>query len=73
LRQIQILIDNHWIEVRDQYGRASGKIEGAEGDCNPIGRTTVSTNQISRAPRLRQKKKQQQKQKNKTNKQTNKK
>jgi hypothetical protein len=26
-------------------GRATGRIEGAEGDCNTIGRTTISTTQ----------------------------
>jgi hypothetical protein len=26
-------------------GRARGRTEGAEGVCNPIGRTTISTNQ----------------------------
>ena len=35
---------NHWVKVRDQYRRVRGRTEGAEGDCNPIGRTTVSTN-----------------------------
>jgi hypothetical protein len=41
---MKILIANHWIEVGDQYGRVRGRIEGAEGDCNPIGRRTLSTN-----------------------------
>ena len=41
---MQILTGKHWTEVRDSYGRVRGRIEGAEGDCNPIGRTTVSTN-----------------------------
>ena len=35
---------NHWTEVRDPYGRGMGRIEADEGDGNPIGRTTVSTN-----------------------------
>ena len=30
--------------VRIQYGRVEGRTEGAEGDCNPIRRTKVSTN-----------------------------
>ena len=33
----------HWPEVGDPYGRVRGRIEGAEGDFNPIGRPTVST------------------------------
>ena len=40
---MQILIANHWTEVRDPYG-TWGQIEGAEGDGDPIGRKTVSTN-----------------------------
>jgi len=42
---MQILTANHWTEPRDPGGRVSGRIEGAEQDCNPIGRTTISTNQ----------------------------
>jgi hypothetical protein len=34
---------NHWPEVRHPYGRVRGRTEVAEGDCNPIGRTIVST------------------------------
>jgi hypothetical protein len=34
---MQILTANHW----DSYEIVRGKIEGAEGDSNPIGRTTV--------------------------------
>ena len=41
---MQILTANHWTEVRDPYGRVRGRIEGTEGDGNPIGRPTVSTN-----------------------------
>jgi hypothetical protein len=41
---MQILRINHWTEVGDPYGRVRGRIEGAEGDGNPIGRPTVSTN-----------------------------
>jgi hypothetical protein len=41
---MQTLTVNNWIEVRDQYGRVRGRTEGAEGDCNPIGRTTMPTN-----------------------------
>ena len=40
--QMQILATNHW--VRDPYRRVSGRIERAEGNGNPIERTTVSTN-----------------------------
>ena len=44
---MQILTAKHWSEVRgsgDPYGRVRGRIEEAEGDANPIGRTTVSAN-----------------------------
>jgi hypothetical protein len=41
---MQIFRDNHWSEVRDPYGRVRGRIEGAEGDGNLIGRPTVLTN-----------------------------
>jgi len=43
---------NHWIEPRDPNGRARGRTEGAEGDCNPMGRTisTISTAQSSQGP-----------------------
>jgi hypothetical protein len=34
---------NHWTEPSDSYGRVKGRTEVAEGDCNPIGRTTIST------------------------------
>jgi hypothetical protein len=37
---MQILTAKHYSEVRDPYGR----IEGAEGDGNPIGRPKISTN-----------------------------
>jgi hypothetical protein len=40
---MQILIANLWPEVRDHYGRVRGRIEGAEGDGNHIGRPTMST------------------------------
>jgi hypothetical protein len=30
------------------YGRVRGRIEEVESDCNPIGRTTVSTPQSSK-------------------------
>jgi hypothetical protein len=44
MRQMQILTANQWAEVGDSYGRVRGRIEEAEGDGNPIGRATVSTN-----------------------------
>jgi hypothetical protein len=42
---MQILTVNQQTEPRDPNGRVGGRTEGAEGDCNPIGRTTISTNQ----------------------------
>jgi hypothetical protein len=43
---------NPWAEVRVPYGRVRRRIEGAEGDSNPIGRITVSMNHAPlRAPR----------------------
>lgn len=47
---MQILIANHWTEVRDPYGRVRGRIDREEGDGNPVGRLTVSTNP-ERVPR----------------------
>jgi hypothetical protein len=41
---MQIPTAKHCTEVRDPYGRVRGRIEGAEGNGNRIGRTTVSTN-----------------------------
>ena len=41
--QMQILIGNHLTEHEDTSERARGRTEGAEGGCNPIGRT-ISTN-----------------------------
>ena len=41
---MQILTANHWTEVKGPYGRVRGRIEGEEGDGNPIGRPTLSTN-----------------------------
>jgi len=38
---------NHWTEHGDPNGGVREKTEGAEGVCNPIGRTTISTNQTS--------------------------
>ena len=36
-------------EARDPNGGVKGRIEGAEGVCNPIGGTTISTNQMSQS------------------------
>jgi hypothetical protein len=36
---MQILIANHLTEPRDPNGRARGRTERDEWDCNPIGRT----------------------------------
>jgi hypothetical protein len=33
---MKILIANHQTEFRDPNGRARGRTEGAEEDCNPI-------------------------------------
>ena len=44
MRQMQILIAKHWTKVRDSYRQVRGRIEGTEGDDNPIGRPTVSAN-----------------------------
>jgi hypothetical protein len=41
---MQILIANYWTDVRNSYGRVSGRIKGAEGNGHPMGRTTVSAN-----------------------------
>ena len=37
---------NHWTEPENSNGRVKGSAVGVEEDCNPTGRTTVSTNQI---------------------------
>jgi hypothetical protein len=41
---MQVLTHNHWTEVKDPYGGIGGRIEGAEGEGDPIGRLSVSTN-----------------------------
>jgi hypothetical protein len=43
---MHILTANHWNEPGDPNGRVRGRSERAEGECNPIERTTVSTNQM---------------------------
>ena len=42
---MQTLIANHWTELVDPNGRT----EGAEHDCKPIGRTTISTNWVTQS------------------------
>jgi hypothetical protein len=42
--QMQILTANHQTKFMDSNERARGRTEGDEGDGNPIGRTTISTN-----------------------------
>jgi len=46
-----MLTANHWTENWVPNGGVRERTEGAEGDCNPIGRTTISINQTPRAPR----------------------
>jgi hypothetical protein len=40
-----MLVTEHWTEHGDPKGGVMGRIEGAEGVCNSIGRITVLTNQ----------------------------
>ena len=40
-----MLSANHWTEHRVPSGGVRERNEGAEGDCNPIGRTMISTYQ----------------------------
>jgi hypothetical protein len=42
---MQMLAAKHWTEHRDPNGRVRRRTEEAEGVCNPIGRTTILTNQ----------------------------
>jgi hypothetical protein len=49
--QGQMLIVNHWTKCGVPNGGVRERTEGAEGICNPIGRTTISNNQIHIAPR----------------------
>jgi hypothetical protein len=42
-----MLVANHWIEHGIPKGGVRERTEGAKGVCNLIGRTTISTNQIS--------------------------
>jgi hypothetical protein len=52
LIQMQILIDNHWIEPRDLNGRVSGRSEGSKGDCKPIVITILTKPTIHSFQRL---------------------
>jgi hypothetical protein len=49
--QTRMLAANHQTEHDDHNGWVKGRTEGAEGVYNPIGRTTISTNQTPKAPR----------------------
>ena len=40
----KIPIPNHWTEVGNQYGWIRGRIKEAEGEGDPIWRTSVSIN-----------------------------
>jgi hypothetical protein len=48
---MQMLAANHQIEHGEPNGRVRGRPEGAEGVCNPTGRT-ISTNQTLTLPEL---------------------
>ena len=52
-RASQIITANYWTDHWIPRGGVKEKTEGAEGVCNPIGRTTILTNQtdLPRAPR----------------------
>jgi hypothetical protein len=41
---------NYWTECRVPNRGLREEIEGFEGICSPIGRTTISTNQIPQNP-----------------------
>jgi hypothetical protein len=45
LIQMMILAANHQTYHRDANGVVRGMIKGAQGVCNSIGRTTISTNE----------------------------
>jgi hypothetical protein len=48
--QMWMLASNQWTKHGDPNGGIRRKTEGAEGACNPIGRTTISTNQDPQRP-----------------------
>jgi hypothetical protein len=37
---MQTLIANHWTELKDPNRRVRGRTEGAERDCNPVGKNS---------------------------------
>jgi len=45
--QMRMLAVNHRTEYRDPNGGVREQTKGVEGACNPIGKTTISTNQTS--------------------------
>jgi hypothetical protein len=47
LLQMCMFIANHHTEHGEPNGRIKGRTEGGEGDCNPIGKTTISTHLMS--------------------------
>jgi hypothetical protein len=46
---MRMLAANHRIEHRAPNGGVGGRIEGAEGVCNPIERATISSNQTTQS------------------------
>jgi hypothetical protein len=48
---MRMLTASHQTEHRNPNEVVRRITEGIEGTCNPIGRTTISTNQSPRAPR----------------------
>jgi hypothetical protein len=44
-----MLTTNHWTEHEVLNGRGRKRTEGTEGIFNPIGRTTISTNQTPKS------------------------
>jgi hypothetical protein len=48
---MQIKTPNHQAEPGVPIGRVRGRTEGAEEDCNPIGRRTISNNQTTQNSR----------------------
>jgi len=47
---MRMLAANHWTEHGDPNGGVRERSKGAEPVYNPIGRTTIPTNQIPRTP-----------------------
>jgi hypothetical protein len=41
---------NNWSKPRDYIGGVREGLKGLKGDCNPIGRTTISTNRTPVLP-----------------------